>query len=363
MVLQDQLPTGLVLDSSTADVGVVVTAQTTVTVSIGTMEPGDTATITIYSTVADTAASPSVMTNSACATTSDGEQDCAEATVNIGPDVTGLPDTGIGGGTSSGGMGFPSILGIVLAGALMLLMAAGTSDRRVIIAMLFVVVVIAVVVVGVAMVLMGGEENGEPTDEAESPVETPAPLEETPEGGPIPEVEIEFPPTPTPYVVSPPAAMPYLLIPKLGDQFEVPVPIVEMPIVNRRWDVSGLGYYVGWLEGTTWMDPTWGNTVLAAHVQLGFNNPGPFWGLGELAPGDEIIVVEGDVEHRFEVVETAAVDPDDWSAAAPTDDPMLTLITCTNWDQNYGVFADRMVVRAVPAGMADPASEPMNSAG
>ncbi len=94
---------------------------------------------------------------------------------------------------------------------------------------------------------------------------------------------MEFPPTPSPYIVPTPAGVRYLLIPKLAAQFEVPMPIVDVPIVDRQWDVSGLGYYVGWLEGTTWMDPGWGNTVLAAHVQLGTNNPGPFWGLGARA--------------------------------------------------------------------------------
>jgi sortase A len=126
------------------------------------------------------------------------------------------------------------------------------------------------------------------------------------------------------------------------------VPIVDLPIVDRQWDVSGLGYYIGWLEGTTWMDPDWGNTVLAAHVQLGTNNPGPFWGLSTLEPGDEIIVIEGNTQRRFVVTDKKAVDPSDWTVTAPTDKPTLTLITCTNWDNNYGVFSERMIVRAVP---------------
>jgi sortase A len=161
---------------------------------------------------------------------------------------------------------------------------------------------------------------------------------------------MEFPPTPTPYVMPTSAGTRYLMIPKLSDQFEVPVPIVELPIVDRQWDVGGLGFYVGWLEGTTWMDPQWGNTVLAAHVQLGFHNPGPFWGLGTLGPGDEIVVYEGEIERRFVVQSIHTVDPDDWTVTAPTNGPTLTLITCTEWDRNQGVFSQRMVVRAVPVG-------------
>jgi sortase A len=98
------------------------------------------------------------------------------------------------------------------------------------------------------------------------------------------------------------------------------------------------------------MDPQWGNTVLAAHVQLGFHNPGPFWGLGTLGPGDEIVVFEGEIERRFVVQSIQTVDPDDWTVTAPTNGPTLTLITCTEWDRNQGVFSQRMVVRAVPMG-------------
>jgi sortase A len=68
-----------------------------------------------------------------------------------------------------------------------------------------------------------------------------------------------------------------------------------------------------------------------------------------LEPGDEIIVVEGDVERRFVVRTTRKVDPEDWTVTAPTDTPTLTLLTCTEWDQAYGIFAQRMVVQAVPA--------------
>jgi sortase A len=217
------------------------------------------------------------------------------------------------------------------------------------IATIFVLVTLAVIVGAVIVLISGGEEDKK---EPEKPVSEGG--TDVPPGPPGPGIEptapqvFEFPPTPTPYVVPTPAGVRYLIIPKLADQFQVPVPIVDVPIADRQWDVSGLGYYIGWLEGTTWMSPDWGNTVLAAHVQLGTNNPGPFWGLGDLLPGDEIIVVEGDIERHFVVTETQAVDPDDWRVAAPTNDPTLTLITCTNWDNAYGVFAQRLVVRAVP---------------
>ncbi|HEX3051990.1 MAG TPA: sortase, partial [Aggregatilineaceae bacterium] len=173
---------------------------------------------------------------------------------------------------------------------------------------------------------------------------------------PVPTVEgtkfpvmMQFPATATPYSSPTPAGERYLLIPKLSAQFQAPIPIVNLPIVERHWDVTGLGYYVGWLEGTNWLEPSWGNTVLVAHVQLGFHNPGPFWGLGDLVPGDEIVVIEGGSQVRYVVTSTQKVDPEDWTVTAPTTSPILTLITCTEWDRAGGVFSQRMVVQAVPA--------------
>jgi sortase A len=218
--------------------------------------------------------------------------------------------------------------------------------------------VVTIVIIAVAVVLVATRGSEKPVSEqAQATSATTLGAGETPvtpaAGGVTPGVvAMQFPPTLTPYVLPTPAGPRYLLIPKLADQFKAPIPIVETPLVNRKWDVSGLGYYVGWLQGTTWMDPGWGNTVLAAHVQLGFQNPGPFWGLGDLVPGDEIIVIEGDTQRKFVVKSIRKVDPDDVTVTAPTNSPTLTLITCTEWDNHYGLFSQRMVVQAVPEGQS-----------
>jgi LPXTG-site transpeptidase (sortase) family protein len=275
--------------------------------------------------------------------------------VNLGPNAGQLPETGIGSpsGASRGPLG--GLLGIALAGALMILMAAQVSQRRMKIAVIFVVVAIVIIAVAVALVATRGNEKPASEQARATSATTPG-VGETPapaSGGGTPgAVAMQFPPTPTPYILPTPAGPRYLLIPKLADQFRAPIPIVETPLVNRKWDVSGLGYYVGWLQGTTWMDPGWGNTVLAAHVQLGFQNPGPFWGLGDLVPGDEIIVIEGDIQRKFVVKSIRKVDPDDVTVTAPTNSPTLTLITCTEWDNHYGLFSQRMVVQAVPEGQS-----------
>jgi sortase (surface protein transpeptidase) len=60
--------------------------------------------------------------------------------------------------------------------------------------------------------------------------------------------------------------------------------------------------------------------------------------------------MEGDTITIYEVSEIFEVGPTDNSVTHPTDDPTLTLITCTNWQDSRGVFADRLVVRAIPVG-------------
>lgn len=228
----------------------------------------------------------------------------------------------------------------------MLVLSAQVSNRRMLVAVMFVLLVLIIVAAGVALLLTRDDDEPESTSGA-VPGPTVAPDETAPagDGGLV----FEFPPTATPYVPPEPAGIRALMIPKLAGQFRGPIPIVEIPFENRQWDVSGLGNYIGWLEGTTWLAPGWGNTVLAAHVQLGAENPGPFWGLGELESGDEIIVVEGEAEHTFLVTNTRKVEPGDWTVTAPTDGQTLTLITCTDWNNARGVFAQRLVVQAVPA--------------
>lgn len=342
VTIQDSVPGGMTVDSATTSRGVSVVDGSLVTVTTGQMNPGDTVTLTINTTVNADAASPGEITNTACAQREGGGQQCDSATVSLGPDVGGLPSTGV-----QGSSGLPGgVLGIALV---LLLLSVQVSRRRMWIATVFVVAILVIAVGGVLLLTLGGDDDTkEPTDKVEATDVPPA--DQTPEASPPvgPGVMLEFPPTATPYVLPTPAGPRTLLIPKLADQFPSPIPIVELPIVNRQWDISGLGFYVGWLEGTTWMDPQWGNTVLAAHVQLGARNPGPFWALDQLQPGDEIIVYEGSVERRFTVRSTTKVDPNDWTVTAPTSGPTLTLITCTEWSQAYGVFSQRLVVQAVP---------------
>jgi LPXTG-site transpeptidase (sortase) family protein len=48
----------------------------------------------------------------------------------------------------------------------------------------------------------------------------------------------------------------------------------------------------------------------------------------------------------YEVTGSKVVSPTDVAVTYPTTDAQLTLITCTVWDANRGVFSKRLVVTA-----------------
>lgn len=127
-------------------------------------------------------------------------------------------------------------------------------------------------------------------------------------------------------------------IPRL--EYQYPIPIVEIPLDNSQWDVSGLGNYVGWLDETGWMS---GNTVLVAHIHYpGY--PCPFTSLDTLQIGDVIYVYDGDTQYTFYVKEMFKVDPSEVWVTAPTTETTLTLITCADW--NGTIYTKRLVVVA-----------------
>ncbi len=385
VTMQDNVPQTLTIESATTDSGAVVPEGQLVTASAATMNPGDTITVTLVTSVNEGATSPSNIANTACALRGGGErQVCETASVSVGPDAGTLPATGIN-STGDGPLGWrlEGLFGVMLVGALMLLMSSATgTNRRTWLAVLFVLIAAVAVVVAVALLMAqdgdeaeeetppavsGGDtlpptDTPEPPDVGVQPSDTPEPDQPsaTPEASattaPTPEgILFDFPPTPTPYTVREFRGNRALEIPRLAEQFDVPVQIMNLPIVNNRYEINSLRYGVGWLEGTTWLDPDWGNTVLAAHVQFSAIDPGPFYGLDRLEPGDEIIVHEGDERFTFIVQRRFKVAPDDMSVTAPTADPTLTLITCTEWDQNYGLFSQRLVVQAVPVENVAPA--------
>lgn len=131
-----------------------------------------------------------------------------------------------------------------------------------------------------------------------------------------------------------------LIIPRLG----VDTPLAEMKIAGTTWDVSNLYDEVAHLEGTAYPG-TRGNAVLAGHVQHQ-RGLGPFRNLNQLEPGDVIIARGKGVEYVYLVTELETVEPDAIEITYPANNPILTLLTCTGWDNETWSYTSRMVVRA-----------------
>jgi sortase A len=139
---------------------------------------------------------------------------------------------------------------------------------------------------------------------------------------------------PQPLAVVPPAADPRpqrLLLPTIG----VDTPVVEVFIENNAWQVAN--YAAGYHHGTA-LPGNIGNTVLAGHAGL---RGAVFRDLGRLTPGAEVVLETGGWRYVYRVRELRSVWPTQVEVMDPTPTPVLTLITCTNWDtQRLIVVAD-----------------------
>jgi sortase A len=134
-----------------------------------------------------------------------------------------------------------------------------------------------------------------------------------------------------------------ITIPAIG----VDGPVLEMRIgSDGLWDADSIVGEVGHLQGTPWPGEG-GNSVLAAHVTVPEGAYGPFKDLDTLSPGQRISIWMRDgtlyeyaVDERKVVLATAI------EVIAPTEEPTLTLITCTGWDENQETYLERIVVTA-----------------
>jgi sortase A len=113
-----------------------------------------------------------------------------------------------------------------------------------------------------------------------------------------------------------------LLLPAIG----VDSPIEEVFIQDGAWQVAE--YAVGYHHGSA-LPGEAGNTVMAGHAGL---RGSVFRHLGEVQAGDDIFVVAGGWQFHYRVREIQKVRPSRVEVTAPTATPVLTLITCTDWD-------------------------------
>jgi len=122
-----------------------------------------------------------------------------------------------------------------------------------------------------------------------------------------------------------------LLMPSIGAELAV----YEIFVVNGEWEVAE--YAAGYHHGTA-LPGTSGNVVFSGHAGL---RGAVFKDIGRLAPGDQVIVETGSWRYVYRVRESMNVWPTQVEVMDPTPTPVLTLITCTNWDtQRLVVVAD-----------------------
>jgi len=124
-----------------------------------------------------------------------------------------------------------------------------------------------------------------------------------------------------------------LVIPKI----EVDAPVVQTPPVGGVWQVAD--WSVGHLS-TTPNPGVAGNGAFAAHDDI---KGEIFKRIGELAPGDKILMYTRHSLVTYEVTRQLTVDPSNISPLNPTTQPTITLISCAP----YWVDTQRLIVQAV----------------
>jgi sortase A len=127
-----------------------------------------------------------------------------------------------------------------------------------------------------------------------------------------------------------------LIMPTIG----VDTPVKDVFVVDGAWQVAD--YAAGYHDGTTLPGNT-GNTVLSGHAGL---RGGVFRDLGNLRPGDDVTIETGGWSYTYRVRALESVWPTQIEVMNATPTPVLTLITCTNWDtQRLIVVADLISAR------------------
>jgi sortase A len=145
----------------------------------------------------------------------------------------------------------------------------------------------------------------------------------------------------------PPAAP--VAIPQQPTQLQIPAisldsPVKEVFIVDDEWEVAE--YAAGFLHATAF--PGEGNTVLAGHAGV---RGAVFRELGALKPGDDVFLDAGGWRYRYRVRESKSVWPQQVEVLDPSASPILTMLTCTNWDtQRLVVLADLIESRPLTSG-------------
>lgn len=86
------------------------------------------------------------------------------------------------------------------------------------------------------------------------------------------------------------------------------------------------------------------NTALAGHVTLRTGADGPFRYLDELKSGDLVYVYTDENMYSYSVRDILQVDQTDMDVVKATENSILTLITCSDWDSASETYLKRLIV-------------------
>jgi LPXTG-site transpeptidase (sortase) family protein len=146
-------------------------------------------------------------------------------------------------------------------------------------------------------------------------------------------------------VVRPTVDVPTLSVPTAG----VIAHIVDVYLNGTGWDVSQLGHNVGHLDGTASITEQ-GNIILVGHVEMPDGSAGIFSRIGQLSPGDPIILKNGNNRKDYVVTTVRKAAPDDLSVLYPSEDDEITLITCGDYNILQNTYLERIIVVAKRSG-------------
>ncbi len=131
---------------------------------------------------------------------------------------------------------------------------------------------------------------------------------------------------------------------------EIVIPALNLDTVVRyvpydgyTWLIAGLTQEVAWMGNTSWPG-LGGNTALAGHVTLRNGDDGPFRNLADLASGDTITLYTQENKYVYRVREQQTVNDGDFSILDQSQGSQLTLITCAGWDPENKIYMSRLAV-------------------
>lgn len=368
--ITDTFPSVLTITGASTNRGTytINTTTNTITFTLGTINPGDSVKVVVLAQVNTTATANSDHTNSATLTYVVSSVTQSRTSNSVSYRVIGsgtLPGTGLSDETSTSENSWILIVTLAIAGLLAMIglvlfalsyparkKASSWADwlARTGLILTGAALLFGLVSWGLNLPTPTTTQVANPTDTLSSVALNFEPAAES--------IEFVFP-TPTPeslpdYAVPSPTLsadqpedetdtsdVEHILIPAIG----LDTVVKYVPFDGYTWQIAGLKQEIAWMGDTSW--PGLGkNTGLAGHVTLVDGSDGPFRYLSDLRAGDVVSVYTQENIYTYKVREQLVVEDADFYVLQPTDKAQLTLITCTNWDQDLKLYLNRLIVYA-----------------